>query len=123
MRAILVKQLRSAFNKELKDACRNFRLERTTTVVDEKTDANVTTVQTFDGYGPFLRAKKEDVDNDLIALNDLKIIVLQDDFPTTPQIGDLVDGRFRVSSVGHDPTKAIWKIFVRGASWDGIEHP
>lgn len=123
MRDILVKSLRSAFNKELKDACRNFTLKRTTTTVDEKTDANVTTVESFSGYGPFLRAKKEDIDNDLIAINDLKIIVLQDDFQTAPRIGDMINDRFRISSVGHDPTKAIWKIFVRGSEWDGIESP
>ena len=122
MRQKIVTELRKAFATQLADACRNFTLSRTTTAIDPETDANTMTTQTVSGYGPFLRAKKEDANNDLIAVNDLKILVLADDFDLEPRIGDLINNNLRVSAVGHDPTKALWKIYVRGESWDGIEN-
>lgn len=116
----LTTSLRKAFNGKLKDACQEFVLKRTVKVLDKRTDKLISSSEeSFPGYGPFLKIKKEDIDSDSsIASNDLKVLVIQDDFNTTPQIDDQIN-HLRVIAVGEDPTSTIWKIFLRGKN--GLE--
>lgn len=111
----LTTKLRAAFLEKLKDACQPYVLKRSEKVFDQRTDKLIETVeQEYEGYGVFsgVGVKDKEFESSL-ASNDLKIIQLQDDFKTTPKIGDSVNN-LRVIFVRQDPTSTIWVIYLRG---------
>ena len=121
LKEFLDTNLKAAFQNQLKDAYKPFVLKRTTNTRDkqtDQTDQNVITVETFNSSGVFGKFNSEEVDGSNILYTDERLLILQSQLSTRPEIGDVINNK-RVSSVGKDPADVTWVLGLR--STNGLE--
>ena len=118
LKEFLDTNLKAAFQNQLKDAYKPFVLKRTINTRNKQTDQNVITVDTFNSSGVFGKFNTEEVDGSNILYTDERLLILQSQLSTRPEIGDIIANK-RVSSVGKDPADVTWVLGLR--STNGLE--
>lgn len=117
---LLTDNLLKAFENQLADAYKPFVLTRITKVIDEETDRPVTTKDAYNLSGCFGSFLASEADGTVVIITDIKLLVIQAVCPLKPQIGDIVDDTYRVSSVKQDPASVTWVLGLRGYN-NGVE--
>lgn len=120
MRDELQEELAAAFNEDLADAVDTFTCEKPiySGEFDFETQTYPTiTVEAYSGrgvlFGSYLKDMVKPTD---YQVTDSKATVLQNEVTQVPQISDIwatSKGRFKVVSVGADPTESIWVCQLR----------
>lgn len=120
MRDELQEELAAAFNEDLADAVDTFTCEKPiySGEFDFETQTYPTiTVEAYSGrgvlFGSYLKDMVKPTD---YQVTDSKATVLQNEVTQVPQISDIwatSKGRFKVMSVGADPTESIWVCQLR----------
>ena len=63
------------------------------------------------------KPKGKIVDGINVHVTDKKVTFLQDDVPTlTPQLNDVLDGKWRIILIESDPADVFWSVYVRRVS-------
>ena len=116
--AIATKAISQAFDKSLKDAVLPFTGSRTVQgepsiedILTNTVGSNSTTIN-YSGRGVFSSYKEIEVDNESIQMNDVKLIALQSEVTTRPQLDDVING-YQVVAVGQDPAAVTFNIQLR----------
>ena len=110
--------IKEAFDTDLADAVQPFTGSRTVQgepsiedILTNTVGSNSTTIN-YSGRGVFSSYSEIEVDNDSIKMNDVKLIVLQSEVTTRPQLDDMING-YQVVAVNQDPASVTFTIQLR----------
>lgn len=112
MRDTLYKELKLAFDTDLKDAVKSFVLSRVTIVRDKRSDTNIKTETTHTSRGIFSKFEATEADGVVTLVTDTKLLLLQDELDVIPRQGDYI-GDYRVVAVSQDPVEVSWVLALR----------
>ena len=110
--------IKEAFDTDLADAVQPFTGSRTVQgepsiedILTNTVGSNSNTIN-YSGRGVFSSYSEIEVDNDSIKMNDVKLIVLQSEVTTRPQLDDMING-YQVVAVNQDPASVTFTIQLR----------
>ena len=118
LRDEITADIKDAFDTDLADAVQPFTGSRTVQgepsiedILTNTVGSNSTTIN-YSGRGVFSSYRDIEVDNDSIKMNDVKLIVLQSEVTTRPQLDDVING-YQVVAVNQDPASVTWNLQLR----------
>lgn len=118
LRDEITADIKDAFDTDLADAVKPFTGSRTVqgepSIEDILTNTvgSNSTIINYSGRGVFSSYAEIEVDNESIMANDVKLIALQDEVTTRPQLDDEING-YQVVAVNQDPADVTFIIQLR----------
>lgn len=110
--------IKDAFDTDLADAVQPFTGSRTVQgepsiedILTNTVGSNSTTIN-YSGRGVFCGYSEFEVDGETIKANDVKLIALQSEVTTRPQLDDVING-YQVVAVNQDPASVTFNIQLR----------
>lgn len=114
MKQQITKELKQAFDTDLKDAVKSFTAIRHIASDDDwAINHSQSTQSTYTGRGVFSSYHAYEIDGQSITMHDVKLLCLADELTDTPKIDDMIDGK-RVLAVGADPAGVSFTVQLRG---------